>query len=63
MLNTNKRSLKQISLEYKTDVMREETRILTEEIGLDELPELELLRFRMNRTYLLAEYICPYLLN
>ena len=33
--------------------MREETRILVEEVGLEEFEKLERLRFRMNRAYLL----------
>ena len=55
LLRKNKKSLKEISIEYKTDMMREETRILVDEIGLEEFPELELLKFKMNRSYLLAE--------
>ena len=41
--------------------MREETRILVEEVGLEEFEKLERLRFRMNRAYLLDQCICPYL--
>ena len=63
LLRKNKMSLKEISIEYKTDMMREETRILVDEIGLEEFPVLELLRFRMNRSYLLAEQICPYFIR
>ena len=43
--------------------MREETRILVDEIGLEEFPELEHLRFRMNRTYLLEDKICTYFIS
>ena len=59
LLEQNKLSLKHLSLSYSTDIMREETRIAFEEIGLDELPNLESISLHMNRAYLLKSHICP----
>lgn len=44
----NTESLRHIELNYYTDVMREETRIFVEEIGLEEFKNLESLSVHMN---------------
>ena len=53
ILELNKRSLQHIGINYKTDVIREETRILFEELTLEEFPNLTSLTLQMNRAYLL----------
>ena len=40
LLNNSKQSLEAIALEYSKDLMREETRILIEEIGMSSLKKL-----------------------
>ena len=49
-----------VHLEYKADIVREETRILCEEIGLINLVKLEELVLHMNRSTNLKE-ICEYM--
>ena len=60
---SNMNSLQAVSIEYKRDVMREETRILVDEIGLEQFRELQSLKLRMNRRYLLIDKVCPYFMS
>mmetsp|Transcript_22856 Transcript_22856/g.30461 ORF Transcript_22856/g.30461 Transcript_22856/m.30461 type:complete len:88 (+) Transcript_22856:437-700(+) len=55
----NKNSLEHLGISYATDVLREETRIAFEEIGLDELPNLRSISLNMNRAYLLYTNVMP----
>ena len=59
LLEENKESLKYLSISYSTDILREETRIIFNEIGIDEFPNLESISLHMNRAYLLKSHICP----
>ena len=61
ILLNNKKSLRHIEIGYQTDVLREETRICVEEIGLEEFSELASFGLHMNRAYLLTTDICPQL--
>lgn len=49
LLNSNKESLTHLTLQYKNDTVREETRILLEEIGLESFTNLTHLTLNMNR--------------
>jgi len=51
-----------VELEYQSDVVREETRILVEDIGLTDLENLQELTLHMNKGYLLAD-LCHYFQN
>jgi len=60
LLRGNKESVSHIELDYKADILREETRILCEEIGLSNLPKLTELALHMVRRTNLEE-ICEFL--
>lgn len=62
LLKGNRESITKIKLEYKADVLREETRILCEEVGLSNLTKLEELTLHMNRGTNLKE-ICEFFEN
>ena len=49
LIKNNKESITSLHLEYKDDIVREETRILCDEIGLFNLEKLERLALHMNR--------------
>ncbi len=55
----NKESLTHLQLDYKADILREETRILCEEIVLTNLTKLTEVTFHMNRQTNLNE-ICEF---
>ena len=59
LLENNRESLRHLDLIYSTDIMREETRIIFEEFGIDEFPNLEYIGVQMNRAYLLNSHISP----
>jgi len=49
LLNFNKKSLTHLTLQYKNDTVREESRILLEEFGLESFTNLTHLTLNMNR--------------
>lgn len=59
ILKNNLKSITKLELEYNADVVREETRILCEDIGLAEIENLQELTLHMNKGYLLSE-LCHY---
>ena len=59
LLKGNKESITHLQLDYKADILREETRILCEEIGLSNLTNLTEVTFHMIRQTNLKE-ICEF---
>lgn len=60
LLKRNQESITKISVEYGNDDLKEETRILVEEIGLRNFQKLNELKLKMNRCSYLDQ-ICDYL--
>lgn len=59
LLKHNTKSIVKLQLDYKADIVREETRILCEEIGLINFVKLEELSLHMNRQSNMKE-ICEF---
>jgi hypothetical protein len=59
LLKGNQESITKLQLDYRADVLREETRILCEEVGLSNLIKLQEITFHMNRQTNLRE-ICEF---
>lgn len=53
LLQENKERLQDIAILYSSDTLREETRILVEDIVLEALVKLERLKFKMNRSIMM----------
>lgn len=57
LVQENTKSLTDIAIMYSADTMREETKILIEDIGLANLTQLKALSFRMNRSYYMERVV------